>query len=95
MSFLVPICRDVNFHCGFLTVPKVLEKVKRGKTKRQWRLLYYTCILLPITHDHVVQLEKISYYQGKMGSVSFNTQYFLYFHSFSLNQVMHSQCITQ
>lgn len=95
MLFLVPICRDVNFHCGFLTVPKVLEKVKRGKTKRQWRLLYYTCILLPITHDHVVQLEKISYQQGKMGSVSFNTQYFLYFHSFSLNQVMHSHCITQ
>lgn len=95
MSFLEPICRNVNFHCGFLTVPKVLEKVKRGKTKRQWILLYYTCMLLSIKHDHLVQLENISYQQGKMGSVSFNTQYFLYFHSFSLNQVMHSQCITK
>ena len=45
MSFLVPIGRDVNFHCGFLTVPKVLEKVKRGKTE---------AVETPILHMHII-----------------------------------------
>lgn len=43
MSFLEPICRNVNFHCGFLTVPKVLEKVKNKEA-----------VDTPILHMHAV-----------------------------------------